>query len=85
MFIACSFLALAGAAPPLVTCRGHGAARKCWRTMARIRGIAERYGRRRAFVLRYEDLCATPHRVPRALEEWLPGLGAVEKNPSTAI
>ncbi|CAH0372665.1 unnamed protein product [Pelagomonas calceolata] len=41
-----------------------------------VRKIARKYGRRHAFVLRYEDLCDQPRRVPVALEEWLPGLGA---------
>jgi len=44
--------------------------------MTVVRAIAEQYGRRHAFILRYEDLCASPYLVPPALDKWLPGLGA---------
>ena len=44
--------------------------------MTVVRAIAEKYGRRHAFILRYEDLCASPYLVPPALDKWLPGLGA---------
>ena len=62
--------------------RGDAAA--AMRTFGRDRRFASRYGRRHAFVLRYEDLCNQPRRVPAALEAWLPGLGAgvdVERRP----
>lgn len=46
--------------------------------LGRLRGVARAWGRRRVFVLRYEDLCFQTLRAAAALGHWLPGLGAID-------